>query len=111
MSWYDEHPNPYHHPEKFDLTLIHTLDERLSYEFNMLLVWEHKDGRLFWAADSGCSCPDPFEDYSTLESLNPITQQTFFEFEKAVTDFDVVAMSDRVEVLKSVYMKVREMKE
>jgi hypothetical protein len=30
----------------------------------MLVLWRHLDtGKLFWATDSGCSCPTPFEGY------------------------------------------------
>jgi hypothetical protein len=38
-------------------------EDNLSHEFNILLVIKHDlTGRVFYAADSGCSCPTPFED-------------------------------------------------
>lgn len=43
-----------------------------SYQFNMTRVYvEDSTGRLFYAEDSGCSCPSPFED-TTVEELTPI---------------------------------------
>ena len=54
--------NPYYDPEKCGLEIIETLDESgLCYEFNMLVVWKNKDGKLYFMKDSGCSCPTPFE--------------------------------------------------
>jgi hypothetical protein len=59
--------NPYYSPEKLDLKVL--VDFWLSepdYDFNILCVWKHKNGKLYWAQDSGCSCPSPFEDYHAL---------------------------------------------
>lgn len=33
-----------------------------SYSFDILRVGRDRDGALWWARDSGCSCPTPFED-------------------------------------------------
>jgi hypothetical protein len=39
------------------------MDGDLSYEFNQVTVFQHKmHGGLIIAADSGCSCPSPFEN-------------------------------------------------
>jgi hypothetical protein len=58
--------NIYYDIEKFS-ELIHLVlldEDDLGYEYNILLVIKHKPtGRLFFAADAGCSCPTPFEDY------------------------------------------------
>lgn len=65
--------NIYYDPEKFGLKVIDVIelcDE--PYEFDTLVVWEHLEtGELYWMRDSGCSCPTPFEDYTSVESLNP----------------------------------------
>lgn len=47
--------NPYDNPEKCGLEILVSLnDDNLSYEFNMLLIFKHKEtGRLFWQQDSG----------------------------------------------------------
>lgn len=45
-----------------------------SYQFNMTRVYQHAPtGKLFYAEDSGCSCPSPFED-TTEDDLHPITR-------------------------------------
>lgn len=55
--------NPYYNPDQFDLDLFSLDEPGLSYEYNTLCFWATKDGRVFTAQDSGCSCPTPFEDY------------------------------------------------
>ena len=55
--------NVYYSPDKFGLETVGVLDEDLSYEYHTLVVLRHTEsGRVFWAEDSGCSCPTPFED-------------------------------------------------
>lgn len=56
--------NPYYNPEKLDLELISFYEDGLSYEYNTLCFWATKDGHVYTASDSGCSCPTPFENYS-----------------------------------------------
>jgi len=63
--------NPYYNPEALGLEIVEQLNPYLSYEFDMVVVWrEVESGNLYWAADAGCSCPTPFEDYNSVESLN-----------------------------------------
>ena len=39
------------------------------------MVWEDVNtGERFFGADSGCSCPTPFEDF-TRASLTPVTRE------------------------------------
>lgn len=72
---------PYDKPEAFELRIVGVVDASSgSYEFDYTVVWEHKDGRLFWATDSGCSCPSPFEDIAGIPDLTPITDETFNDF-------------------------------
>lgn len=67
MGYYDE--NVYYHPDKFGLEEVLEINEKdLSYEFDMFVVWK-KDDVYYWASDSGCSCPAPFEDHDGLASL------------------------------------------
>ena len=42
-----------------------------SWEYDMTEVYRRKDGALFYAEDSGCSCPIPFE-FTTEADLTPI---------------------------------------
>ena len=58
--------NVYYDPAASGLVSVDSLDESgLCYEFNTLMVVKHKaTGRVFYAHDSGCSCPTPFENFS-----------------------------------------------
>lgn len=60
----------YHNPEVFGLTQIAIVEEDESYQFNMIVAWRDESGRVYWGHDTGCSCPSPFEDYTSKESLN-----------------------------------------
>lgn len=83
MGYYDA--DCYYQPEKFGLKIVGEInDPQASYSFNDLVVWQHEDGRLFYAEDSGCSCPSPFETYNSIDDLTPITNETWAEFQTAV---------------------------
>lgn len=61
--------NPYYAPEKMGLEILATIEDEPNWDFDIMAIWT--DGsRLYWANDSGCSCPTPFEDYNNLESLS-----------------------------------------
>jgi hypothetical protein len=80
---YDQ--NPYYYPQNMGLAQVGYLDDpNANYSFDDLVVWQHEDGRVFWATDSGCSCPTPFEDYTTLESLSELTSESWNDFEDDV---------------------------
>lgn len=67
--------DPYYNPEKFGLTTIGEVQwDDDCYGFDLTVVWKHEDGSFYWASDSGCSCPSPFEDYTSLESLESGTK-------------------------------------
>jgi hypothetical protein len=75
------------------LIIVDTLEEEgLSYEFNKLGVFLHKEsGRFFWAGTSGCSCPSDWHE-STFNGPNDnditeIKRHTFKDFEAAVMNF------------------------
>lgn len=100
--------NVYYDTEDFGFERVDVLDEpNLSYEFNTFLVLKHTaSGRVFYAQDSGCSCPTPFEDYyfrvdgeSVDTNLDEVTQTSWLPFERAVENFPV-SMSERQECLK-----------
>lgn len=56
-------PNVYNAPEEWGTEIVAVYsDDDLSYEFNMFVVWRDLEtGYIFYANDSGCSCPSPFE--------------------------------------------------
>lgn len=62
--------NVYYSPEYFGLTAVGEIewtDE--EYQFDMTAAWVDASGRYFWADDSGCSCPAPFENFHSLSDL------------------------------------------
>lgn len=67
-------PDPYYDPEHFGLEPVATIDFSDGYyQFDYLAVWREKEtGRLFYAEDSGCSCPSPFEGISSIADLTPV---------------------------------------
>lgn len=68
----------YCNPEEFGLTTVGQIDwdDRDDYGFSMTVVWKDKDGKLYWAFDSGCSCPSPFEDF---HDINQLETGSFFD--------------------------------
>jgi hypothetical protein len=85
--------NVYYDPKECGLEQVATLDEDgLSYEYNTLLVVRDvATGRVFYAQDSGCSCPTPFEDYhfrgSDDTNLDEVTAGNFEGFQRSVEGF------------------------
>ena len=58
------------------------------YSFDITRVYKKtSNGRLFWAYDSGCSCPSPFEDL-TKDGLTPIKRLQDLHDEFANPDHD-----------------------
>lgn len=64
--------NYYYDPASAGLEMISFEDADLSYEFDILAFWATQDGVVYSASDSGCSCPTPFEDCTSLEQLERI---------------------------------------
>jgi hypothetical protein len=69
--WGDYGHNVYYDPEKCGLAVVEDTEEPgLSYEFHNVVLWRDTvTGKLWWAEDSGCSCPSPFEDVRSLSDL------------------------------------------
>lgn len=58
MSFYA--PDLYNQPEHFGLTVVgEAEDADASYSFDIFVVWRDQSGQIYWASDSGCSCPSP----------------------------------------------------
>lgn len=64
----------YSEPVAFGAELVAELDlSEPNWSFDLVCVWRRvSDGALFGAADAGCSCPVPFEDFGRLEDMTPI---------------------------------------
>jgi hypothetical protein len=61
----------YNQPERFGLELLGEFDVREpDYSFDIFAVWINRETRdLYFAVDSGRSCPSPFELFDSVESL------------------------------------------
>jgi hypothetical protein len=61
----------YSSPQKHGLEAIGDIEwDDEAYSFNMTAVWrDPQTGQLYWADDSGCSCPSPFEDSRSRDDL------------------------------------------
>jgi hypothetical protein len=100
--------NPYYNPEPLGLVIVDTLEAGECYEFDTLVVWRHVDsGRLYWAHDSGCSCPTPFENYHSIEDLEEITAASWPSFESWVRGM-VVPATERQDLLRQVGQALRQ---
>lgn len=54
--------NPYYEPKKLNLEML-TFEADLGYEFDIIAFFATQNGNVYFAQDSGCSCPTPFEDF------------------------------------------------
>jgi len=77
----------YSSPEKHGLRIVEVHERPdLSYEYDMVVLWEdQKTRKRYWGANSGCSCPSPFEDYHSVSQLNDWSL-TKREYEQAVRE-------------------------
>lgn len=71
----------YYQPEKFGLVPVAELElSEPDYSFDLVMVWEHTEtGQLYVGYDSGCSCPSPFEDYTSLDKLDLLDYDSLVE--------------------------------
>lgn len=68
MGYYN--PDVYYQPEAFGLELVGEISwHEPCYDFDLTAVWKKSRGEYYLASDSGCSCPSPFEDFTSVESL------------------------------------------
>lgn len=90
--------NVYYNPENFGLTILHNIDHSDCYEFDTLLIFQHEDGTLYYAQDSGCSCPTPFEDFNSISDLTLVTNETFNSFKDTLKNHHGVDIAEFLEV-------------
>lgn len=63
--------NLYYEPQEAGLEIVADIDwYDEPYEFDMTVVWKDQNGNFYMADDSGCSCPSPFEDYTSVKDLD-----------------------------------------
>lgn len=90
-------PTVYCDPAKFTLEVVAEMDDPGAYySYDLLVVWKHKDGRVFYASDAGCSCPSPFEHITSLDDLGPpITKDNWDTFVKDTKEHCSYSRIDR----------------
>jgi hypothetical protein len=80
----------YYDPEEFGLVIHGVVEEDESYQFKIVVVWKDVyDPVYYWAADSGCSCPSPFEEYYGKQDLNLFHKGNWNAFVEAVENLNV----------------------
>lgn len=101
--------NVYYNPDKFGLVPVAELElTEPSYSFDTVMVWRHDEkGALYWAHDSGCSCPVPFEDYTSLEQLSLVFEDTLDELRRFVAHSHNPA--ERASFLRKVRSELRKL--
>lgn len=112
--------NPYYNPEELGLEVVTYLeDPGACYDFDMFAIWFHPEQKVFYyAQDSGCSCPSPFEDYTSLESLtklDPENVQDYLDFLKDLEEFcsyrdPELLKADKLQAVVKVYNKITELR-
>lgn len=99
--------NPYYSPEKCGLQIFATVSTGRSYEFDMLIVWIKTDDKTLWyATDSGCSCPTPFDPGRC--DLQEITKENFFYFDNVLKNHNRIEAEDYSKISMDVrkYLKI-----
>lgn len=100
--------NPYYSPEKCGLEIFDTVSTGECYSFDMLVIWKKLDDNTLWyASDSGCSCPTPFDP--GRHELEQITKKTFYGFDQALKNHYRISTSEYNEISRNVkkYLKIR----
>lgn len=78
MGW--NTPDIYYSPDHFGLEILGSIEwHDYAYEFDMTVVLRGEDGQLYYADDSGCSCPSPFEDFTSLDKATKCTVPELME--------------------------------
>lgn len=91
--------NVYYNPEAFGLTPIGEVEfSSGSYEFDTLVLWRSEQGTVYYAHDSGCSCPTPFDGYTALTDLDVLpTIKALDDFYRTEDDCDDRSQHMRIE--------------
>jgi hypothetical protein len=80
--------NIYYSPESYGLKILGEADIAGSYEFDTLVVFQDAAGSLFYAHDSGCSCPIPFDGISVKDLTPILSAEDFYSVAKAHKRYD-----------------------
>lgn len=72
----------YYSPEEVGLEVVGQVEwSEPCYSFDLSVVWYHPEQDIFYfGSDSGCSCPSPFEDFSSLDDLESGNQHAAIRY-------------------------------
>ena len=95
----------YSNPGKHGLEIIAEInDEDASYSFNDIVVWKHvASGAFYYAQDSGCSCPSPFEEYQSVTDLTRFFSVHELEGMMDSESYVTRSLDSRIEFLRKVH--------
>ncbi len=97
--------NVYYHPEDWGLTVVAEAEySSQCYEFDTRVVWKDSLGILYTARSSGCSCPTPFEEFSSPADLErvDITDLRREVREESTGDYAQLSMADAQAFIRKV---------
>lgn len=100
--------NVYYSPEKWGMSIFDQIDTAGAWEFDMFVIWEKDDDNTLWyATDSGCSCPTPFENIESMKDLDQITTDTLYNFEQALKNHTNISTEDYKKMYNSVKLHLK----
>lgn len=92
--------NIYYHPEECGFSVFYTLDQNADCGFDIFLILKKNDTEeLFYATDSGCSCPSPFDD-TDVSNFVPI--RTDEQLRDALDAWSAGGTADKQDVIQKV---------
>lgn len=95
--------NPYASPQLCGLEIFQELDTAGSYEFDKFVIWKKLyDETLWWDTDSGCSCPSPFDNSDHGHDLKQVTDETVYNFDKALNNHPEITTEQYNSIKKKV---------
>ena len=63
----------------YDSTILAAIDvSDQNYQFDIYAVFLI-DGKKYWAFSAGCSCPTPFEEFTSVDQLSPLNRAHDFK--------------------------------
>lgn len=90
--------NIYYSPEKYGLQTIGEIELGGSYDFDTHVFFVNSQGKVFYAHDSGCSCPTPFDDFG-IDNLTPVNEQNVSDLIMTIKD---APMEEKIMMLEKV---------
>jgi hypothetical protein len=88
------------HPEKWGLEVVASYDTGGAYDFDEYIIFKDKEGNHYYAYDSGCSCPTPFEDFNSMADLTPITD--FGVFKSTIKAWNSASLDEKLGLIAKV---------